>query len=543
MSFSSCLKCYPWPHPQPLLSFSHKPIISFASTQHHDQPLTATSLSTSPHQLPPNFTSSQLLDTLRRQRDESSALRLFSWASKQPSFTPTLSVYEEILSKLGKVGSFDSMTRILEEIKASGCQINPGTFLIFIESYAKFDLYDEILGVTPLMQQEFGLVPDTHFYNFLLNVLVDGNKLKLVETAHSDMTSRGIKPDVSTFNILIKALCRAHQIRPAMLMMEEMPGYGLAPDEKTFTTLMQGFIEEGNINAALRIKEHMVETGCQVTNVTVNVLVHGLCKEGRVDDALSFIEEMTKDGFYPDQYTFNTLIRRVQDAAQLMDQMIMEGLKPDKFTYNSLLTYFCRAGDIKKAADIVQTMTSNGCEPDIVTYGTLIGGLCKAGRVEVASKLLRSIQIKGIVLTPHAYNPVIQALFKRKRTTEAMRLFREMMEKGDPPDAVTYKFVFRGLCSGGGPISEAVDFVVEMLEKGFLPEFSSFYMLAEGLCSLSMEDTLVNLIDMVMDKAKFSASEASMIRGFLKIQKFKDALGTFGDILDSRNPRKAYWSR
>ncbi|KAJ0027962.1 hypothetical protein Pint_35451 [Pistacia integerrima] len=417
MSFSSCLKCYPWPHPQPLLSFSHKPIISFASTQQHHQPLTATSLSTSPHQLPPNFTSSQLLDTLRRQRDESSALRLFSWASKQPSFTPTLSVYEEILSKLGKVGSFDSMTRILEEIKASGCQINPGTFLIFIESYAKFDLYDEILRVTPLMQQEFGLVPDTHFYNFLLNVLVDGNKLKLVETAHSDMNSRGIKPDVSTFNILIKALCRAHQIRPAMLMMEEMPGYGLAPDEKTFTTLMQGFIEEGNINAALRIKEHMVETGCPVTNVTVNVLVHGLCKE------------------------------------------------------------------------------------------------------------------------------LIQALFKRKRTTEAMRLFREMMEKGDPPDAVTYKFVFRGLCSGGGPISEAVDFVVEMLEKGFLPEFSSFYMLAEGLCSLSMEDTLVNLIDMVMDKAKFSASEASIIRGFLKIQKFKDALGTFGDILDSRNPRKAYWSR
>lgn len=179
----------------------------------------------------------------------------------------------------------------------------------------------------------------------------------------------------------------------------------------------------------------------------------------------------------------------------------------------------------------------------IVTYGTLIGGLCKAGRVEVASKLLRSIQMKGIVLTPQAYNPVIQALFRRKRTTEAMRLFREMMEKADPPDALTYKHVFRGLCNGGGPIGEAVDFVIEMLGRGFLPEFSSFYMLAEGLVSLGKEETLVELIDMVMDKAKFSDRETSMVRGFLKIRKFQDALATFGDILDSRMPRKTFRSR
>jgi pentatricopeptide repeat protein len=220
--------------------------------------------------------------------------------------------------------------------------------------------------------------------------------------------------------------------------------------------------------------------------------------------------------------------------------MIMEGLRPDKFTYNSLLTYFCKAGDIKKAADIVQTMASDGCEPDIVTYGTLIAGLCKAGRVEAATKLLRTIQMKGINLTPHAYNPVIQALFRRKRSKEAVRLFREMIEKAEAPDAVTYKIVFRGLCQGGGPIGEAVDFVMEMLERGYVPEFSSFYMLAEGLFSLAMVGTLIKLIDMVMEKAKFSDNEVTMIRGFLKISKYQDALATLGGILDSRKPNRAY---
>ncbi|KAF9624657.1 hypothetical protein IFM89_012703 [Coptis chinensis] len=185
-------------------------------------------------------------------------------------------------------------------------------------------------------------------------------------------------------------------------------------------------------------------------------------------------------------------------------------------------------------------MTSNGCEPDAVTYRTLISGLCKAGRVEIAGKLLRTVKMKGMSVAPQSYNPIIQALFKRQRTEEAMRLFREMMKNAEAPDAVTYKIVFRGLCCGGGPIKEAIDFMVEMTEKGYLPEFSSFSMLAEGLCALSMEDTLVKLVDQVMKKANFSASELSMVMGFLKIRKFQDALATFDRLLSSRKPRKLY---
>ncbi|GAA0176413.1 hypothetical protein LIER_42071 [Lithospermum erythrorhizon] len=148
--------------------------------------------------------------------------------------------------------------------------------------------------------------------------------------------------------------------------------------------------------------------------------------------------------------------------------------------------------------------------------------------------------MKGIVLTTHAYNPIIQALFKKKGSKEAIRLFREMEEKSNPPDAISYKIVFRGLCSGGGPIQEAVDFAFEMTLKGYIPEFSSFYMLAEGLCSLSMEDTLVKLIEHVITKAKFSDSEVSMIMRFVKIQKFQDALATLGKILDKGKPRRGY---
>jgi hypothetical protein len=53
-----------------------------------------------------------------------------------------------------------------------------------------------------------------------------------------------------------------------------------------------------------------------------------------------------------------------------------------------------------------------------------------------------------------------------------------------------------------------------------------------------MEDTLIELINMVMEKARMSERETSMIRGFLKIRKFNDALANLRVILDRQNPRR-----
>lgn len=254
MAFSSCLKFYPF-------SISQAVTLTHHSFSLNLTPPSSTISFASPHSAALSSTDVKLLDSLRSQPDDSAALRLFNLASKKPNFSPEPALYEEILLRLGRSGSFDDMKKILEDMKSSRCEMGTSTFLILIESYAQFELQDEILSVVDWMIDEFGLKPDTHFYNRMLNLLVDGNSLKLVEISHAKMSVWGIKPDVSTFNVLIKALCRAHQLRPAILMLEDMPSYGLVPDEKTFTTVMQGYIEEGDLDGALRIREQMVEFG------------------------------------------------------------------------------------------------------------------------------------------------------------------------------------------------------------------------------------------------------------------------------------------
>ena len=57
-------------------------------------------------------------------------------------------------------------------------------------------------------------------------------------------------------------------------------------------------------------------------------------------------------------------------------------------------------------------------------------------------------------------------------------------------------------------------------------------MLAEGLLNLGMDDYLISAIELIIEKAKFRESDVSVIRGYLKICKYYDALETFGHLLE-----------
>uniref|UniRef100_A0ACD5YZF2 Uncharacterized protein n=1 Tax=Avena sativa TaxID=4498 RepID=A0ACD5YZF2_AVESA len=166
--------------------------------------------------------------------------------------------------------------------------------------------------------------------------------------------------------------------------------------------------------------------------------------------------------------------------------------------------------------------------------------LCKARRTQVALKLLRGMRMKGTRPTPKTYNPMIQYLFRGNNGRDALNPLMEMIEVGEPPDAFTYKIVFRGLCRRGGPIKEALDFLVEMAHKGFILEFSSFCMLAEGVLNLGMDDYQIRAIELIVEKANFRESAVSAVRENLTIPKFYDALATFGRFLEINNPRWTY---
>ncbi|KAI3474074.1 hypothetical protein Pfo_028862 [Paulownia fortunei] len=578
MAFSSCLKCHPWTpshnlnHPF-LCHRNSKPakVTSFPFSRiYAEQPPTlsfAVSSGLSSILLSPDFTPKQLLDTLRREEDENSALRLFQWASKQPNFATTLPIYEEIIRKLGNVGSFDSVRQVLDDMKHSEVEIVEGTFFILIDSYAKFELYDEAVDVLHVMEIEFGVRPGTHTYNFLLNVLVDGNKLILVESVHSKMLDDGVKPDVSTFNILIKALCKAHQIRPAILLMEEMPNYGFS-----------------NLGGALRVREQMVAAQCPWSNVTINVLINGFCKEGRVEEALIFVQEMANEGFCPDHFTFNTLISglckvgHVNHALEILDLMLQEGFDPDVFTYNTVISGLCKWREVEEAMEVLNQMLSRDCSPNAVTYNaiistlckenqqcvlpdvstfnSLIQGLCLTSKFSIAMELFFEMKTKGCQPDEFTYNILIDCLCTKGKLDEALRLLKDMESSGCARSVITYNTLIDGFCKSK-KIEEAEEIFDEMELQGVSRNLVTYNTLIDGLCKCKRccdlwhpnsglckagrIEVATRLLRSIQMKGMVLTPQAynPVIQALLKRKRIKEAMRLFREMEEKSDPPDA----
>lgn len=59
------------------------------------------------------------------------------------------------------MGCFDLMKGVLDDMKRLKVELVEGTFFIFIESYAKFELYNEAIKVLDMMQNEFCVMAGT----------------------------------------------------------------------------------------------------------------------------------------------------------------------------------------------------------------------------------------------------------------------------------------------------------------------------------------------------------------------------------------------
>ncbi|KAG8376911.1 hypothetical protein BUALT_Bualt09G0113400 [Buddleja alternifolia] len=197
-------------------------------------------------------------------------------------------------------------------------------------------------------------------------------------------------------------------------------------------------------------------------------------REGRVEEALIFVREMANKGFCPDHLTFNTLISglckvgHVNHAMEILELMLQEGFDPDVFTYNTVISGLCKTGEVEEAMEFLNQMLSRDCVlPDVSTFNSLIQGLWLTSRFSVAVKLF-----------------FLSYFCKEGDIKRAADIVQKMTSNWCEPDIVTHRTLTQGRCKAGRTE------------------------VATRLCALNMEETLIKLIDKVVEKAKFSGNEA-----------------------------------
>ncbi|KAF3454211.1 hypothetical protein FNV43_RR04658 [Rhamnella rubrinervis] len=149
------------------------------------------------------------------------------------------------LRKLGKVKPFESMRVVLEEMKLASCEISG-------ESYAIFDLDDDILGVVELMQNGFRVKPDSSRVEEALNLL-------------QEMANDGFHLDQFTNNTLVNGLCRTGHVKHALEVMDAMLQEGFDVNIFVYISLISGLVKLRSVE----FRDQMVSSAPKYSHITL----------------------------------------------------------------------------------------------------------------------------------------------------------------------------------------------------------------------------------------------------------------------------------
>ncbi|EXB93122.1 hypothetical protein L484_024459 [Morus notabilis] len=353
------------------------------------------------------------------------SLRFFNWArSHQPSYRPTSVELEELAKNLARTKKYESMWKILQQMKTNNnLIISSETLCFIIEEYGKQGLVDQAAEVFNRVPKIFNCSQTVEVYNSLLFALCE---VKLFHGAYAlvrRMIRKEVVPDKRTYSILVNAWCSAGKMREAQNFLSEMSKKGFNPPVR------------GR-----------------------DLLIEGLLNAGYIESAKEMVRKMVKEGFLPDVSTFNSLVEVI-----------------------------CKSEEVEFCIDLYHQVCGLGLCPDINTYKVLIPAVSKAGQIDEAFRLLHSSIEDGHKPFPSLYAPIIKGMCRKGQFDDALCFFGEMKVKGHPPNRPVYTMLIT-MCGRGGRFVDAANYLVEMTEIGLTPISRCFDLVTDGLKNCGKHD-------------------------------------------------------
>lgn len=353
------------------------------------------------------------------------SLRFFNWArSHHPSYRPTSVELEELAKTLARTKKYESMWKILQQMKTNNnLIISSETLCFIIEEYGKQGLVDQAVEV-------FNRVP------------------KIFNCPQT----------VEVYNSLLFALCEVKLFHGAYALVRRMIRKEVVPDKRTYSILVNAWCSEGKMREAQNFLSEMSKKGFNPPVRGRDLLIEGLLNAGYIESAKEMVGKMVKEGFLPDVSTFNSLVEVI-----------------------------CKSGEVELCIDLYHQVCGLGLCPDINTYKVLIPAVSKAGRIDEAFRLLHSSIEDGHKPFPSLYAPIIKGMCRKGQFDDALCFFGEMKVKGHPPNRPVYTMLIT-MCGRGGRFVDAANYLVEMTEMGLTPISRCFDLVTDGLKNCGKHD-------------------------------------------------------
>ncbi|KAF3542837.1 hypothetical protein DY000_02000777 [Brassica cretica] len=318
-------------------------------------------------------------------RSANDSLRFFNWARSNPSYTPTSMEYEQLAKSLALHKKYESMWKILKQMKDLSLDISGETLCFIIEQYGK-----------------------------------NGHVDQAVELFNGVAKTLGCQQTVEVYNSLLHALCEVRMFHGAYALIRRMIRKGIKPDKRTYSILVNGWCSAGKMKEAQEFLDEMIRKGFNPPARGRDLLIEGLLNAGYLESAKEMVNKMTKGGFVPDVQTFNTLIEAIT-----------------------------KSGEVEFCVEMYYTACKLGLSVDIDTYKTLIPAVSKIGKIDEAFRLLNNCVEDGHKPFPSLYAPIIKGMCRNGMFDDAFSFFSDMKVKAHPPNRPVYTMLITMCGRGG----------------------------------------------------------------------------------------------
>ncbi|XP_045795712.1 pentatricopeptide repeat-containing protein At2g26790, mitochondrial-like [Trifolium pratense] len=406
-------------------------------------------------------------------------------------------LYCDIITRCSEQNPLFEIHELFEKLVESVDFDNKNCYFVrafdgFVKAYVGLNMFDESVEFLFQFQIErFRIFPSMFACNFLINRLVNYDKIDMALDVYGRIKRLGLCPNLHTYGIVIKALCKkVDSLKYVVRVFDEMKDAGVTPNSYCYEAYIDGLCNNRMSDLGYHVLQYHRKRNAPIEVYAYATVIRGFCNEMKLDKAEDVFYDMKWEGLVLDFHVYSSLIRGycksndLGKAFKLHDDMISKGIETnyviascilhctgemgmdsevvdtfkelkrsgvflDGVAYNIVFNSLCKLGKVDEAVGMLEELKSMHINVDIKHYTTFISGYCLQGKPDVAYSTFKEMEENGLKPDVVAYNVLLAGLFRNRRDCEAVDLLSHMDSQGVKPNSTTHKITIEGLCSAG----------------------------------------------------------------------------------------------
>ncbi|KAL1539002.1 pentatricopeptide repeat-containing protein isoform X1 [Salvia divinorum] len=467
------------------------------------------------------------------------AFGFFNWASQQPGFSHTSDTYQSLLKSLAISRQFNSIDKLLKQIRAQRVFLQPRVYRSVIASlvagrrtHTAFSLFRDVASIAP----EIG--PEA--CNSLLAGLASDGNMKSARIVFDEMLNRGVRLTTIGFGVFVWRVCGKMELIEILGLIDDVKKVDFSGINGSVVALLvvHGLCTELRANDAMFALEELRKRECKPDFMAYRVVAETLRQMGCVVDVQMVLKRKRKLGVAPRASDYRELIlqfvkeRHLCEAKELGDVIVSGDFPIDDDVLNVLIGSVS-SSDPERAISFLRFMLEKERSPTLLTVINLSENLCKHGKGEELVEVFQLLSMKEYFLDLESYNVMISYLCKAGRVKEAYQVLQEMKKKGLGPDVSSYNSLLEACCREDlvRPAKRLWD---EMFASGCCGNLESYNILINKFCEVDQVEDACHLFNQMLLKGlePDEPTYKSLLQGICRAKNIELALEIFNKAVE-----------